>query len=339
MVTEPPPDDNDTIVTRRTLLKLTGISAVGATSLAGCLGTDRDSAHRLGYGGIAWTASEGLSPALLASSLSSPSDGLVGHWPLDGNSGAVSDVAGGNDGTVQGSPQRGVTGVYETAAVSFGTSADDYVEVPNADALRPAELSFGGWFRTDSGANSQTVVQKADTRYGEAGYAVDIQTANSLRAHVAVESGQASVNPWGVAIQDGQWHHVVCTWDGDTMVIYLDGEEVDRDGSQSGRVVHSDRPLYIGYGDNGYASYYDMDGAIDDIRVYDTALTPDQVGTLYTDGDTTSSTDDGDSGGGSTDDPMPTPTPTPTPTLTPVPNDEFGDVGYGAYGFGGVGGS
>ena len=309
MAIEPPPDDDDAALTRRTLLKLTGISAVGTTSLAGCLGTDSDTEYRLGYGGVAWAVADGVSPSLLAASLASPDDGLVGRWPLDGSSGAVTDVAGGNDGAVRGDPQRGVAGVYGTAAVEFGAAPDNYVEVPDAGALRPDRLSFGGWVRTDNGENSQTLVQKADARFGDNGYAVEVQTTNSLRAHVGVESGQASVNPWGVATQDGQWHHIMCTWDGAVMVLYLDGVEVDRDSSQSGAVVHSDRPLYVGYGDNGYTSYYDMDGAVDDVRVYDRALSASAVAALY----------DGAGLGASTPTPTPTPTETPTPTATPAP--------------------
>ncbi|MDZ7745939.1 MAG: LamG domain-containing protein [Halobacteriales archaeon] len=124
----------------------------------------------------------------------------------------------------------------------------------------------------------QTVLQKADRRYGDDGYAVDVQTTSSIRAHIGVESGQAQRELVRQSTtHDGEWHHLACTWDGDALVLYLDGEEVARDDSQSGAVVHSDRSLYVGYGDNGYTSYYDMNGAIDDVRVYDVALTADQV--------------------------------------------------------------
>ena len=333
MATDPPPDGDGDGLTRRLWLKLTGTMVFGTTAVAGCVSGAAPSTVRLGYGGTPWRVTDAGPRALLAATLPAvgPTDGLVGYWPLDGSVGTATDAAGGNDGTVRGAPQRGVLGVYDTTAYAFGTDPDSYVEIADAGALRPETLTFAGWYRTDSGANSQTVLQKADARFGDAGYAVDVQTTNSLRAHVAVESGQAAVNPWGVATQDGVWHHVCCTWDGEALVCYLDGEEVARDDSQSGGVVHSDRPLYIGYGDNGYTTYYPMDGDIDDVRVYDIALTDADVRALVAEADTVTPAPT------PTETPTPTPTDTPTatPTATPIPNDEFGERGFGGYGYGG----
>jgi hypothetical protein len=235
----------------------------------------------------------------------------VARWAFAETGGTtVADSAGGNDGFVRGSPTLDTTGVFETSGITFGASADDYVEVPDAGSLTPTTaLSFGAWYRTSSGENEQTIVQKADSRYGEAGYAIDVQTPNSIRAHLGVESGQATVNP-SVSTHDGEWHHVCCTWDGEAFVLYLDGEEVDRDTSQSGAVVPSGRSLYIGYGDNGYTSYYDMNGTVDDVRLYDVPLTADDVVALVE---------------GATPE-----APTPTPT------DTFGESGYGSHGYGGI---
>ena len=315
MPTEPPPGEDGFELTRRTMLKVTGVSSLGAGSFAGCLdgaGVSSQSLgpRSLGYGGVPYRLTGAPVPPL---SVVGPGDGLVAHWTLDGSDGAVTDVAGGNNGTVRGTPQRGVPGVYDSTAYAFGDGSDDYVEVPDATALRPeTELTFSGWFRTDSGANAQTLVQKADARFGSEGYAADVQTPNSLRAHVAVESGRASVNPWGVATHDGEWHHVAYTWDGNALVLYLDGEEVDRDESQSGAVVHSDRPLYVGRGDNGYTSYYAMNGAIDDVRLYDRALGTDEVVSLF-EGTVTTEPET---------DPGPEPDPEPEPEQEPAPEPE-----------------
>ena len=315
MVTDPPPTENKLGLTRRTMLKLTSVSALGTGSVAGCLDSAGAVPRRVGYGGVSQQLSSSASFSVIG-----PGDGLVAHWPLDGTSETVSDIAGGNNGTVRGTPQQGVAGVYDSTAYAFGSTPDDYVEVVDASALAPDELTFGGWFRTDSGANAQTLIQKADARFGVEGYAVEVQTPNSLRAHLAVDSGRASVNPWGVTTHDSEWHHLVCTWDGSSFVMYLDGAEVGRDDSQSGQIVHSSRSMYVGRGDNGYTSYYAMDGSVDDIRVYNTALTETQVATIV-DGTTS-------------DEPTPTDPEPPT-----VPNDEFGENGFGIYGYGGGDGS
>jgi len=359
-------DDETLDISRRSLLKATGAATIVSSGIAGCLGGGSDpGVYRVGYGGTPYRFDSGTDPALASLAVFAPtSGGLVGHWTLDGTGASATDAAGDNDGAVRGSPRQGVAGVHGTRAYEFGPSADNYVEVPDDSALRPTgALSFGGWYRTDSGANSQTLVQKADRRYGDEGYAVEAQTPNSLRGHVAVGSGQATVNPWGIDTNDGEWHHVLLSWDGAALVAYFDGEEVDRDTSQSGDVVHSDRPLFLGYGDNSYTTYYDMDGAIDDVRVYDRALSADDVAALYegqtdtaTPSPTATATETPTETPTATTTPTPSPTPTETPTAvptptdtatetatptdtamaTPVPNDEFGERGYGEFGYGGL---
>ncbi|ELZ24222.1 LamG domain-containing protein [Halosimplex carlsbadense 2-9-1] len=308
-------DDETLDISRRSLLKATGAATIVSSSIAGCLGGDDPGARRVGYGGYPYR----LDPGLAAVAAFAPtSDGLVGHWTLDGTDASATDAAGDNAGTIRGSPRQGVAGVHGSTAYEFGASADNFVEVADDDALKPTSaLSVGGWYRTASGENSQTLVQKADRRYGDEGYAVDVQTPNSLRGHVAVESGQASVNPFGLDTNDGGWHHVLLTWDGAALVAYFDGEEVDRDASQSGDVAHSDRPLYIGYGDNSYTTYYDMDGAIDDVRVYQRALSADDVAALY-EGEAATATPTETATATPTATPTPTPTGTPTPTPTPT---------------------
>jgi hypothetical protein len=283
MTTEPPPTENEGELTRRTMLKLTGVTAIGTGSVAGCLERTASATHGLSYGGVPWGLTGALSAPL---SIVGPGEGLVAHWPFDGTDETVTDVAGGNNGVVRGTPRQGIPGVYDTTAFAFGSGSDDYVEVVDGQSLTPDELTFGGWFRTESGESGQTLLQKADARFGSRGYAVDVQTPTSLRAHVAVDSGRASVNAFGVSTHDGEWHHLVCTWDGSVLGMYLDGEVVDRDDTQSGSVVHSDRSLYIGRGDNGYTTYYPMAGAVDDVRVYDRALGADEVRSLYEGSDT-----------------------------------------------------
>ncbi|MBX0322114.1 LamG domain-containing protein [Halomicroarcula sp. F13] len=328
MAPDPPADEerDEYDLSRRSLLKVTG-AALGSTSVAGCLGERPTGYRRLGYGGVPWFVSGDVESAVfapLALSLSGPSDGLVAHWTLDGTGGTAADAVGGNDGAIRGAPTQGVPGVHDSTAYDFLSGSGNYVEVADAGALRPAELSFGGWYRTDSGANSQTVLQKADARFGDEGYAVDVQTDNSVRGHVAVESGRASVNPWGVATHDGEWHHLLLTWDGSALVLYLDGTEVDRDASQSGAVVHSDRSLFVGRGDNGYTTYYGMDGAIDDVRVYDRALSASEVTDLYegvTETATATATETPTATATSTASPTQTETATATETPTPTPTE------------------
>ncbi|WP_197428433.1 LamG domain-containing protein [Halapricum sp. CBA1109] len=347
---EPPPAERrartDDSVSRRDVLKTTGVGLTAAAGLAGCLGGDTATGGmRLGYGGVPMEVQTGLPVGYFGATSTATlgtSSGLVGYWPLDGTGSVATDAVGGNDAAIRGTPQQGVPGVFDSGAYDFAGGDADYLAVADAGALRPPKISVGGWFRTDSGATQQTLLQKADALFGASGYSLEVQTDRSLRAHVAVDSGVARVNPWGVPTTAGTWHHILLTWDGSSLALYLDGTEISRDDSQSGDIVHSDRPLFVGRGDNGYTTYYGMEGRLDDLRLYDRALSPEEVAAvaegppeeeeLTTTEEPTPTT--------TTAEPTPTtteePTPTTTEAATPIPNDELGEAGYGAYGYGGL---
>ena len=331
------PDPEDGAVSglsRREYVKLAGLGAVAAS--AGCLASSdrerpgRPGQLRYGYGGQAMLVTG------LAASTMAVGPTPVARWTLDESSGTTAtDAVGSADGTVRGDPVQGQPGIRGAGSYDFRPADGNYVEVPDAAALRPtSELSYGGWLRTTSGDTSQTLLQKANSLTGGAGYALDVQTDNSLRAHVAVDSGEASVNPFGVATHDGEWHHLFVTWDGEALVLYLDGSEVARDESQSGDIVHSERSLFLARGDNSWSSTYELAGSLDDVRVYDAALTAAEVADLFAG----TADDGGDETPTETATPTPTETPTDTPTETPTPTptDEseddsaFAELGGGA---------
>jgi hypothetical protein len=73
------------------------------------------------------------------------------------------------------------------------------------------------------------------------------------------------------------WTHFMCVYDGSNIKIYRNGVETNS-APVTGTVTHSTNPFSIGrYGVT--ASYYD--GLVDDARVYDRALTPSEISTLY----------------------------------------------------------
>jgi len=81
-------------------------------------------------------------------------------------------------------------------------------------------------------------------------------------------------------ITDGQWHHVGFVYDMDTFHrrLYVDGAQVAKDATAvSG--MPSDRGLYIGASKDLDPSSF-FTGLIDDVRIYDVALTAEQIAAL-----------------------------------------------------------
>ncbi len=108
-----------------------------------------------------------------------------------------------------------------------------------------------------------------------------------LLAGVVDESPSESLLPAGGGTFDGttkhadarqpdpvnRWSHAALTYDGETLVLYVNGTRVSSRAT-SGAILRTTDPLWIG-GNHPYGEYFQ--GLIDEVRVYDRALSPGEV--------------------------------------------------------------
>jgi hypothetical protein len=212
-----------------------------------------------------------------------PTDGLLSYWPLDDvGDGTVEDVVGGNDGTPEGiSP---VTGQVDGAASFDGV--DDYVSVPDDSTLDLTDaLTLAAWVKAQTGQDDYArIVSREQSGVGNRQYNLGLDS-NAQDPRVVVDT----VDSDGVAVSgtlpadriaDDQWHHVAMTFDRTSEIcLYLDGSEVDSE-SVGSRLVSRASPVHFGApahlpGKDWFA------GLIDDVRIYDRALSPAEVSDLY----------------------------------------------------------
>lgn len=93
----------------------------------------------------------------------------------------------------------------------------------------------------------------------------------------------------GQAVNDGNWHHVAAVYDGVDKIIYVDGVEVARVANAHGGVALGDNITRYGFiGDGSEADRFDgsrnnmfYDGQLDEIRLYEGVLSPDQIAAEY----------------------------------------------------------
>lgn len=200
---------------------------------------------------------------------------LVGHWPLDEDSGSAIDYSGnGNDGTVDG-PLQGVTGVVGTGAYFFD-GFDDVIKASGTELdTTTNEWSISLWIkRNGSFGNQQKFFGQTAGDGSYTGGQVNVQFYTDDRLYVAIGSvGTATIG--NTVVDDTDWHHVSVTFDNGTFTSYLDGNE---DGSASVGNPHSvsSDPLWWGAAYNEY-----FDGTIDECRFYDRVLTQSEVQYLY----------------------------------------------------------
>lgn len=211
--------------------------------------------------------------------------GPVGYWNLNEGSGTAAADASGNgvNGTLVNSPAW-VAGMLSNALSFNGTNS--YVNMNNASAtgpLKPASLpvTISGWIKTTGTVGMVFASDEWDnSKY--AGYCLQLVggklVCNFGNAATGIGSANRQSKTGTTVLTAGQWYHVAAVIQGaSNMQIYLNG--VDDGGAYSGSagaMAYTTTTSKIGSGGN--ANYFN--GVIDDVRIYNRALSATEIGLL-----------------------------------------------------------
>ena len=216
-------------------------------------------------------------------------DGLMAHWALDGN--ALDSSPNANHGIVHGgvTPTRDRNG-REGMALAFD-GVDGYVSVPDSSTLHSAsQRTLSLWFRFDGGhvggdGNVALFYQGAQARQ-----ACESQRELSTWLYpgpysvqsISAGDGDCQFIEDTLVSKDGGWHLVTTVIDRSvrhSMTIYVDGEPAVtkhdpyrsfNTSSEEVRLAWTQEPPYTPF-----------HGALDDVRLYDRALSRTEVRQLY----------------------------------------------------------
>jgi hypothetical protein len=142
-------------------------------------------------------------------------------------------------------------------------------------AIRPAsELTFGAWYRATSVDTSGAEIISGGDDYVLRLRATRLEfakrvTSNGTGAYVVCFADMT-------AHLDGAWHHLAAVTGAGGMALYFDGQAICT--NMNGQALRYDRgpDFWVGRHGNGSTSW-DFAGNIDDVRVYDRALTATEV--------------------------------------------------------------
>ncbi len=221
-------------------------------------------------------------------------DAPAAYWRLGESEGpALASEVGGPEQSATYQPSSS-SGLATTGA--FGPSDDmalrfdgkNTARLPSEVVAGTTDLSAEMWFRTVK--HSAVLLGFQNVPAGQTATSwrsvLNIDGAGKLRGAFRLsgdEGAKTIVSPGTVT--DGRWHHVVLSAAGSTQSLYLDGVKV---GSLSGTLTEQSRPYtYLGggYGSTDWmglpaATYY-FDGDMDEVALYRTSLTADQVAAHY----------------------------------------------------------
>jgi hypothetical protein len=202
--------------------------------------------------------------------------------PVDGK---VPDQSGrGNDGQAVG--VQWVADGHQGGSVLFGLT-NSYITVPNNDSINPPHLTMAAWIKT---SYKDWVWRRIFDKGTGKGYVLSmcgIENDNhrSFEGQVDIEPGKTWAHS-GMQVTDGQWHHVVGTFDGAFAKIYVDGWRAGSQGHWVGELPNTSYDLTIGAnrsnpdpaaGEVG-ASF---NGMMDDVMMFNRALSDDEVQELF----------------------------------------------------------
>lgn len=192
-------------------------------------------------------------------------NGLVGYWKLNGD---AKDYSGnGYDGTVVGAT---VTGGLKDLAYSF-SSGSTYIDLPTSVGYT-TNFSASVWFKRIGVPGSGFHII-----FGGQELEISIpESTGEIRAGLYTTS--RFISNHGSGLTDNNWHHLGVTFDGTTKLSYIDGQNV---GTQSvtGILTSNVPSRRIGvYGSN--TTYY-CNGQISDARIYNRALSPEEINIQY----------------------------------------------------------
>jgi hypothetical protein len=201
---------------------------------------------------------------------------LVAHYEFEGNPADTSGVQSATDGILVGNStyEAGPSG----QAIRF--DGNDCVNCGNRSSFNlTSQFTITVWIKVNKFEKEyQTIISKGDNswRLARAGKSNSIEFAcNGTAATKWNGTGEVT---WAVSsitnLNDGKWHHVAGVFDGSALCLYIDGLlEAAKAAAKSIDISNYD----VCIGSNAQAPGRDWNGLIDDVRIYDYALSQAQI--------------------------------------------------------------
>jgi prepilin-type N-terminal cleavage/methylation domain-containing protein len=211
----------------------------------------------------------------------SPHSGLVGYWSFDEGTGTIAyDLSGyGNNGTLNNfnfnEASGWTTGKIGKALIFDGS--DDYVSL-NQQPFLSNGFTFSVWVKipslipsgyTNIFNNNQFYIRKSNSAEG-----------NYWDAFITLSDNSVEPRARGIVAQADVWTHLVVVWDKVMLKIYVNSEPKDN-VARTGDLTSTTVTAQLGRGEQTNTLLHPFLGIIDEVRIYDRALSPAEIKALY----------------------------------------------------------
>ncbi len=199
----------------------------------------------------------------------------VAYWKLDESEGNVAyDSASVHNGTLVNDPAWQPSSGIVAGALLFD-GIDDYVSTDFV--LNPVENRFSVFVWIKNAAPGQVILSQT----GGANW-LSTDPEGRLMTELIPPKPPRSTSDLPpliseTIITDADWHRIGFVWDGSHRTLYADGVMIAEDAQHA--LADSNKGLYIGTGEDKEPGTF-WSGLIDDVRIYNVALTAEEIGTL-----------------------------------------------------------
>jgi subtilisin family serine protease len=213
---------------------------------------------------------ETLSQGQIEADRDTPVEPIAAYSFNEGSGSTLNDSVANHDGTVSGATWT-AEGRYGQALDFDGTN--DVVTIADANDLDlTGSFTIEAWVRPDVLSGWRPVVHKGET--GPSGYVLSANSDLSKPQGTVANAGTVKSVSGPSALHSGIWTHLALSSNGTTLSLYVGGELVETAPAVAAKATAG--VLKLGYS-GFYGAYFD--GLIDEVRIYDTALSQSQIET------------------------------------------------------------
>ncbi len=207
--------------------------------------------------------------------------GLVASYPFNGN--AIDETGNGNDGTVYGATLT--EDRFGNPDSAYLLDGNDYLILEDQPAvvIGTNDFTYSMWVKTAS-SSTQMLCQRY--KVGDGPYWLRIN--DSQKTSFTTYDSQYG-HLWNqqnvIGLSDGGWHMISCLRQGSTTKVFVDGQLVSTASGMIRNIVNDPGIIYIGVQINNGTLINYFTGVVDDIHIYDHALSDQDILDLYNEPD------------------------------------------------------
>ncbi len=222
-------------------------------------------------------ATLGLTAATMAQNLPNyvPSNGLVGWWPFNGN--ANDESLNGNNGMVSGASLMNDRNGVANSSYSFD-GVDDKIDCGNGLSLNQftSELTVAAWIKAPQTVNTDKNIL---SKYGCNPGGWSLETSQNTFATNFTGCNQSVQSQFN--LYNDTWIHIIGVREANKWKVYKNGLLEDSSAIFANYNLNSTYNLIIGVQNDNLNPSTHWEGQIDDIGIWNRALTQQEITNLY----------------------------------------------------------